>query len=84
MLAPLVVHLLISCTLILLAGWTYDLVEKWAGASRRVVCCTESSSMVLRKRINGVERLLLSDSEALGYTQETRTARRHRHTRHPA
>jgi hypothetical protein len=56
MLAPLVVDLLISCTVLMLAGWTYDVVGKWTGGNRRVACCTESSVIRLRKRIDREDR----------------------------
>ena len=35
MLAPFVLNLLISCSLLLLAGWTVDTISNWVGAARR-------------------------------------------------
>ena len=52
MLAPLVVDLLISCILLLLAGWTYDMVGTWTSPSRPVACCTAPSAVGLPKRID--------------------------------
>jgi hypothetical protein len=80
MLAPLVVDLLISCIVLMLAGWTYDVIGKWAGASRRVACCTESSVIRLRKPIDRGERSLLSEPDGAGYTREVNTDQRHRYT----
>jgi hypothetical protein len=35
MLAPFVLNLLISCSLLLLAGWTGDTISAWVGVARR-------------------------------------------------
>jgi hypothetical protein len=35
MLAPFVLNLLITCSLLLLAGWTGDTIVSWVGAARR-------------------------------------------------
>jgi hypothetical protein len=35
MLAPFVLNLLITCSLLLLAGWTGDTISNWVGAARR-------------------------------------------------
>jgi hypothetical protein len=35
MLAPFVLNLLITCSLLLLAGWTGDTISTWVGAARR-------------------------------------------------
>jgi hypothetical protein len=34
MLAPLIVDLLITCTLFMLAGWAYDATVRWSAAGR--------------------------------------------------
>jgi hypothetical protein len=82
MLAPLVVNLLVSCFLMMLAGWSFDLLAKWTGANRRVASCTESSVIRLRQRIERGERFFLSEPESAGYTQGVKTDHRHRHTLH--
>jgi hypothetical protein len=82
MLAPLVVNLLILCITMIVAGWTYDLIGNWTGANRRIACCTESSVIRLRERIDRGERFFLSDPEAVGYTQGIETDQRNRHTLH--
>ena len=50
MLAPLVVDMLISCTVLMLAGWMYDVVENWALRNHRLARCTTTSSIGVRKR----------------------------------
>ena len=35
MLAPFVLNLLISCSLLLLAAWTGDTISAWVGVARR-------------------------------------------------
>jgi hypothetical protein len=84
MLAPLVVNLLIFCITMMLAGWTYDVIGNWTSAHRQVACCTESSVIRLRKRIDRGERSLLSEPDGAGYTQGVKTDQRHQHTRYPA
>ncbi len=50
MLAPLVVDMLISCTVLMLAGWMYDVVENWARTHHRLARCTASTAIGVRKR----------------------------------
>jgi hypothetical protein len=80
MLAPLVVNVLISSLLMMLAGWSFDILAKWTGANRQLACCTESSVIRLRERIERGERFFLSDPESAGYTQGVKTDQSHRHT----
>ncbi len=82
MLASLVVNLLIVCSMILLAGWTSDQIGKWSAANTGVVCCTATTPIALGKRIDHVERFLLSDSHPAGYTQSGEKIGSHRHSRH--
>jgi hypothetical protein len=49
MLAPFVLNLLISCSLILLAAWTGDTISGWIGVARR----TNASSTAQQKAENG-------------------------------
>ena len=49
MLAPFVLNLLISCSLLLLAAWTGDTISAWVGAARR----TNASSTAQQKAENG-------------------------------
>jgi hypothetical protein len=49
MLAPFVLNLLISCSLLLLAGWTGDTISAWVGVARR----TDASNRAQRKAENG-------------------------------
>ncbi len=75
MLAPLVVDLLISCILMMLAGWSYDVVGNWTSANRRVACCTESSVIRLRKRIDRESVPSFPNPEALDTLKESRPTR---------
>jgi hypothetical protein len=84
MLAPLVVDLLISCTVIMLAGWTYDLIGNWTAASGQLACCPATSDVGRRERIDQGERFRLSDPQGAGYTQGVKTDPRHRQARHSA
>jgi hypothetical protein len=45
MLGPFVLNLLISCSLLLLAGWTGDTIATWVGVARR----SDVSSKAQRK-----------------------------------
>jgi hypothetical protein len=56
MLAPLVVDLLISCLLMMLAGWTYDIVATRTSPSRRVAGCAAPPAVSLPKRIDRWDR----------------------------
>jgi hypothetical protein len=49
MLAPFVLNMLISCSLLLLAGWTGDTISNWVGVARR----TDVSSKAPRKVESG-------------------------------
>jgi hypothetical protein len=49
MLAPFVLNLLISCSLLLLAAWTGDTISAWVSVARR----TDASSTAQRKAENG-------------------------------
>ena len=48
MLAPFALNLLISCSLLLLAGWTGDTISAWVGVARRA----SASSMAQRNAEN--------------------------------
>jgi hypothetical protein len=50
MLAALVVDMLISCTVLMLAGWMYDVVENGASTSHRLARCTTGTAIGVRKR----------------------------------
>jgi hypothetical protein len=49
MLAPFVLNLLISCSLLLLAAWTGDTISAWVGVARR----TNANSTAQQEAENG-------------------------------
>jgi hypothetical protein len=64
MLAPFVVNLLIACMLMMLAGWTSDMIGVWVHASRQAA----TTAVGLRRPLDPRERFHLHEPEGAGYT----------------
>ena len=52
MLAPFVLNLLISCSLLLLAAWTCDVISTWVGIARRTDSHESQRTVELGRRID--------------------------------
>jgi hypothetical protein len=53
MLAPLIVDLLMACTLFMLAGWAYDTIGRWFEAGRPLM---ESKALGTLGPMMGIDR----------------------------
>ena len=52
MLAPFVLNLLISCSLLLLAGWSGDVISSWVAVARRTDTRESQRNVDSRRRID--------------------------------
>lgn len=52
MLAPFILNMLISCSLLLLAGWTGDVISSWVGDARRAGAHEPQRNVDIRRRID--------------------------------
>jgi len=52
MLAPFVLNLLVSCSLLLLAGWTGDVISNWVAIARGAAAGNSQEKVESRRRID--------------------------------